>query len=76
MLSQKVSLHRVIRAGANPKKIVYSGVGKTREEISYALNNKILCFNVESEEELDAINEQASLMKIKANVSIRVNPDI
>ena len=46
----KGELHRAIRAGANPKKIVYSGVGKTKEEISYALNNKILCFNVESEE--------------------------
>ena len=72
----KGELHRAIRAGANPKKIVYSGVGKTKEEISYALNNKILCFNVESEEELNAINEQASLMKLKANVSIRVNPDV
>ena len=72
----KGELHRAIKAGANPKRIVYSGVGKTKEEIAYALNNKILCFNVESEEELYAINSQASLMKTRANVSIRVNPDV
>ena len=72
----KGELHRAIRAGANPKRIVYSGVGKTKEEIAYALNNKILCFNVESEEELYAINSQASLMKIKADISVRVNPDV
>ena len=72
----KGELHRAIKAGANPKRIVYSGVGKTKEEIAYALNNKILCFNVESEEELYAINSQASLMKTRANISIRVNPDV
>ena len=72
----KGELHRAIKAGANPKRIVYSGVGKTKEEIAYALNNKILCFNVESEEELFAINSQASLMKIKADISIRINPDV
>ena len=72
----KGELHRAIKAGANTKKIVYSGVGKTKEEIAYALNNKILCFNVESEEELVAINSQASLMKLKADISIRINPDV
>ena len=72
----KGELHRAIKAGANTKKIVYSGVGKTKEEIAYALNNKILCFNVESEEELVAINAQASLMKLKADISIRINPDV
>lgn len=72
----KGELHRAIKAGANTKRIVYSGVGKTKEEIAYALNNKILCFNVESEEELYAINSQASLMKTRANISIRVNPDV
>ena len=72
----KGELHRAIKAGANPKRIVYSGVGKTKEEIAYALNNKILCFNVESEEELFAIDSQASLMKLKADISIRINPDV
>ena len=72
----KGELHRAIKAGANPKRIVYSGVGKTKEEIAYALNNKILCFNVESEAELFAINSQASLMKLKADISIRINPDV
>ena len=71
----KGELHRAIRAGQIQKNCLLR-VGKTKEEISYALNNKILCFNVESEEELNAINEQASLMKLKANVSIRVNPDV
>ena len=72
----KGELHRAIKAGANTKRIVYSGVGKTKEEIAYALNNKILCFNVESEEEMFAINSQASLMKLKADISIRINPDV
>ena len=72
----KGELHRAIKAGVNTKKIVYSGVGKTKEEISYALNNNILCFNVESEEELIAINKQATLMKVIADISIRVNPDV
>ena len=66
----KGELHRAIKAGVNTKKIVYSGVGKTKEEISYALNNNILCFNVESEEELIAINKQATLMKVIADISI------
>ena len=65
MLFQKASFIEPSEPEQNPKKIVYSGVGKTKEEISYALNNKILCFNVESEEELNAINEQASLMKLR-----------
>ena len=72
----KGELYRVIKAGADTKKIVYSGVGKTRDEIKYALANNILCFNIESESELIAVNEQAALMNCTAQISIRVNPDV
>jgi diaminopimelate decarboxylase len=65
-----------MKVGADPKKIVYSGVGKRKDEIKFALECGILCFNVESEGELHVINEQASLMECVANVSIRVNPDV
>ena len=69
-------LFRAVRAGLRGKKIVYSGVGKTPEEIVYALTENILMFNVESIEEIDAIDEAAGLLGVKAPVSIRVNPDI
>ena len=69
-------LYRVIKAGCDTKKVVYSGVGKTRAEIRYALENNILCFNVESEGELFVINDEASAMGTIANISIRVNPDV
>ena len=69
-------LYRVIKAGCDTKKVVYSGVGKTRAEIRYALENNILCFNVESEGELVVINDEASAMGTTANISIRVNPDV
>jgi len=69
-------LSRVIKAGGDPQKTVFSGVGKTQEEIRYALDTNILCFNVESEDELHTINEIAIDMNTKANISIRVNPAI
>ena len=69
-------LFRALQAGANPYKIVFSGVGKTREEIAYALGQGILMFNVESSQELDAINDVARSLGTKAPVSLRVNPDV
>jgi|TARA_B100001564_G_scaffold343247_1_gene339636 diaminopimelate decarboxylase len=72
----KGELYRVIKAGGDTRKVVYSGVGKTRAEIRYALENNILCFNVESEGELFVINDEASAMGTTANISIRVNPDV
>lgn len=72
----KGELYRALKAGADTKKIVYSGVGKTRDEIRYALANSILCFNVESKSELDAINDEAALMNTSASISIRVNPNV
>ena len=72
----KGELYRALKAGADTKKIVYSGVGKTRDEIRYALANSILCFNVESKSELAAINDEAALMNTSASISIRVNPNV
>lgn len=69
-------LFRALKAGVDPQKIVYSGVGKTDDEIAQALRANILVFNVESEPELDAINRVAGSLKKKAPISLRVNPNI
>ncbi len=69
-------LYRAVRAGIPASKIVYSGVGKTEEEIDYALKEDILMFNVESEEELDTINRRAGALNTKARIALRVNPDV
>jgi diaminopimelate decarboxylase len=69
-------LFRALKAGGDPKKIVFSGVGKKKQEIEYALNTGILMFNVESDEELDALNEIAGGIGKKAPISLRVNPDV
>mmetsp|Transcript_10045 Transcript_10045/g.8568 ORF Transcript_10045/g.8568 Transcript_10045/m.8568 type:complete len:278 (+) Transcript_10045:108-941(+) len=69
-------LARVIRAGGDPKKIVFSGCGKTKEEIFYALKNGVGCLNIESESELLRVNEVAKQLGIKAPISFRVNPDV
>lgn len=69
-------LRRVIAAGGNPDKIVFSGVGKSAEEIRFALHTGIKCFNVESAAELDRIQQVASSINKVAPVSVRVNPDI
>lgn len=69
-------LYKALKAGADPKKIVFSGVGKKEDEIEYALKIGILMFNVESIEELLKINEIGGRLKRKVPISIRVNPDI
>ena len=69
-------LERVLVAGAAPAKIIFSGVGKTRSEMRRALEVGIGCFNVESEAELDVLNEVAVAMGLRAPVSIRVNPNV
>ncbi|GAB4487024.1 MAG: diaminopimelate decarboxylase [Thermodesulfovibrionales bacterium] len=69
-------LFRALRAGIPAKKIVYAGVGKTEAEIRMALSKGILMFNIESEDELREIDRVAGLMKKKAPVALRVNPDI
>jgi diaminopimelate decarboxylase len=69
-------LYRAIKAGAEPKKIVFSGVGKREDEIRYGLKTGILAFNVESRAELLAVDRIARAMGTRAPVSIRVNPDV
>ena len=69
-------LYRALKGGADPGKIVFSGVGKREDEIEYALESGILMFNVESSQELRAINDVAGRIKKKAPIAIRVNPDI
>ena len=69
-------LERVIAAGGDPDKVVFSGTGKRTDEIRRALETEIRCFNVESEEELVRLNAIAGQMSVTAPVSIRVNPDI
>ena len=69
-------LYRARKAGIPADRIVYSGVGKTRAEIEYALREGILMFNIESSQELEAINEEAARIGVKAGISIRINPDV
>src|SRR5690606_27014864 len=69
-------LMRALKAGIAADRIVFSGVGKTRDEMAAALKAGILCFNVESEPELEALSEVAVSAGRTAPVSVRVNPDI
>ena len=69
-------LARVIEAGGDARKVVFSGVGKKHNEIRYALEQGIMCFNVESEPELHRINQVAGEMGVKAPISLRINPDV
>ncbi|MDC1467061.1 diaminopimelate decarboxylase, partial [Litorivicinus sp.] len=69
-------LERVIQAGANPHKIVFSGVGKQAHEMQRALEVGIHCFNIESLAELDQLNSVATKIGITAPVSLRINPDV
>lgn len=69
-------LFRVLKAGGDPEKVVFSGVGKTPEEIEYALENGIFSFNSESELELEWISRAAVKLGKTARVALRVNPDV
>jgi diaminopimelate decarboxylase len=69
-------LFKARQAGIPASRIVYSGVGKTQAEIDYALKEDILMFNIESAQELEALNRRAAAMKCKARISLRVNPDV
>jgi diaminopimelate decarboxylase len=72
----KGELARVLQAGGDASKVVFSGVAKTEDEIAYALDKGIYCFNVESSPELDRINKVAGDLGKKAPISLRVNPDV
>ena len=69
-------LFRVLRAGGNPARVVFSGVGKTADEINAALEAGIHAFNCESEPELALIDALAHRRGVKARVALRVNPDV
>ena len=69
-------LARVVAAGGDPSKVVFSGVAKSEAEMRYALEQQSLCFNLESEAELERLNRVAAEMGQTARISVRVNPDI
>lgn len=69
-------LFRAVKAGLSPSKIVFAGVGKSRDEIRYALETGVLMFNVESSAELRTIDDVAAELRVKARVALRINPDI
>jgi len=69
-------LYLALKAGIAPEKIVYAGVGKTEKEIIQALKARILMFNIESSDEMQAINRIAGSLKVRAPIALRVNPDI
>ena len=69
-------LFRVLKAGGRADRCTFAGVGKTVEEISYALKEGVYCFNVESEAELERINDVAGSLRLVAPVAVRVNPDV
>lgn len=69
-------LRRALAAGFDPKKILFSGVGKTAREMDAALEAEILCFNVESEPELDRLSARATALGKTARISLRINPDV
>ena len=69
-------LFRVIKAGGDPQKCTFAGVGKTRDEIEYALDQRVYSFNVESEAELGLIQKVAAAKDVRAPIALRVNPDV
>ena len=69
-------LSRAIKAGCDPRHVVFSGVGKSVDEMRFALKQKIMMFQVESENELEILDQVASSMNTQANVSLRINPDV
>ncbi|HEY0370007.1 MAG TPA: hypothetical protein VGC85_10440, partial [Chthoniobacterales bacterium] len=69
-------LFRVLRAGGRADRCTFAGVGKSREEIEYALSEGVYCFNVESEAELDFIDRIAAAKDVRAPIALRLNPDV
>ncbi|MCD5992151.1 diaminopimelate decarboxylase [Pseudomonas sp. CDFA 602] len=69
-------LERVLAAGGKPERIVFSGVGKTREDMRRALEVGVHCFNVESTDELERLQTVAAELNVRAPISLRVNPDV
>jgi diaminopimelate decarboxylase len=69
-------LERVVAAGGSPSKVLFSGVGKTRAEMEHALQQGVMCFNVESELELELLSAVATDLALTARISLRINPDV
>ena len=69
-------LQRVIAAGGDPRKVVFSGVGKSRQELALALEQDIFCFNIESATELENLHQVATANGATARISVRINPDV
>ena len=69
-------LYRVIKAGGNPAKCTFAGVGKSREEIEFALEQRVYSFNIESEAELDYVSQIAAATSRTAAIALRINPDV
>src|SRR5271166_4676397 len=69
-------LFRVLKADADPAAVIFSGVGKTAQELDYALENRIRSFNCESEPELALLDSLAARRGVRARVAVRVNPDV
>src|SRR5262249_31581858 len=69
-------LFRVLAAGGDPAKCTFAGVGKSREEIEYALDQRVYSFNVESEAELECIDRVAAAKSLRAPIALRINPDV
>lgn len=69
-------LARVLKAGGDPKRVVFSGIGKTADEMAFALQQGIYCFNIESEPELALLTQIATHLNLKAPVALRINPNV
>jgi len=69
-------LRRVLKAGGDPAKVVFSGVAKSKSELAYAMKNRVRSINIESEAELDRVQEVAASLGVTASIAFRVNPDV
>ena len=69
-------LRRVLKAGGDPSKVVFSGVAKSKSELAFAMSNKVRSINIESEAELDRVQEVAESLGVIASIAFRVNPDV
>ena len=72
----KGEMKRVIRAGGDPRRMVFSGVGKSEEEIIFALRHRVSCINLESEAEAAVVERLAAQLRVRPSVALRVNPDV
>jgi diaminopimelate decarboxylase len=72
----KGELSRVLKAGGDPRKVVFSGVAKSKNELAFAMKNNVLSINIESVAELERVQEVAASLNVSASIAFRVNPDV